>query len=144
MNLNVDANAVLLIDAENVFNSINRKVMLHNVEYILPINATYIISCYAASSRLFIVSGEEILSSAGTTQGDSIAMGAYALGILLLIKLLLEFVNLNKMNAKEGVFAAPFSVANSLNSIKGYCEILTVIGREYGYFLKSTIVKEKI
>ena len=80
----------------------------------------------------------------GKTQGDSIAMGSYALGILLLIKLLLEFVNLNEMNAKEGVFAAPFSVASSLNSIKGYCEILTVIGREYGYFLKSTIVKEKI
>ena len=144
MNLNVDTNAVLLIDAENVFNSINRKVMLHNVEFIFPIIATYIINCYATPSRLFIVGGGEILSSEGTTQGDPTAMGAYALGILLLIKLLLEFVNLNEMNAKEGVFAAAFSVATSLNSIKGYCEILTVIGPEYGYLLKSTIMKEKI
>ena len=32
-------------------------------------------------------------------------MGAYALGILSLIKFLLEFINLNEMNAKEVVFA---------------------------------------
>ena len=31
--------AVLLIDAENAFNSINRKVMLHNLKFICPIIA---------------------------------------------------------------------------------------------------------
>ena len=52
----------------------------------------------------------------------------YALGILLLIKFLLEFVNLNEMNAEEVAFAEDFSVASSLNSIKGYWDKLTVIG----------------
>ena len=33
----VDTDAVLLIDAENAFNSINRKVMLH-LKFICPIN----------------------------------------------------------------------------------------------------------
>ena len=36
-----DTDAVLLIDAENAFNSINRKAMLHNLNFICPIIATY-------------------------------------------------------------------------------------------------------
>ena len=35
-------------------------------------------------------------------------MGAYALDILPLIKFLLQFINLNEMNAKEAVFADDF------------------------------------
>ena len=37
-------------------------------------------------------------------------MGANTLGILPLIKFLLEFINLNEMNVKEVVFADDFSV----------------------------------
>ena len=87
---NVDTDAVLLIDAENAFNSINCKVILYNLKFICPIIATYIINCYATSSRLFIVGGGEILSSEGTTLCDPTAIGAYELGILPLIKFLLE------------------------------------------------------
>ena len=47
-------------------------------------------------------------------------MGEYALGILPLIKFLLEFMNLHQINAKEVAFADEFSVAGSLNSIKDY------------------------
>ena len=54
-------------DAGNGFNSINRKVMLHNLKFICPIIATSIINCYATPSRLFIVGVGEILSSEGTT-----------------------------------------------------------------------------
>ena len=36
----------LLIDAENVFNSINRKVMIRNLKFICPVIATYISNCY--------------------------------------------------------------------------------------------------
>ena len=111
MSLNVDMDA---------FNSINRKLMLHNLKFICPIIATYIINCYATPSRLFIVGGGEILS-----MGSS--MGAYALGILPLIKFLLQFINLNKMIAKEVAFAGDFSVAGSLNSIKDYWDKLTAI-----------------
>ena len=91
MSLNVDTDAC---------NSINRKLMLHNLKFICPIIATYIINCYATPSRLFIIAGREILSRKGTTQGERTTMGAYALDILPLIKSLLGFINLNKMLRK--------------------------------------------
>ena len=56
MSLNVDMHAVLLIDAENPSSSINRKViMLHDLKFICPTIAIYIVNCYATPSRLLIV-----------------------------------------------------------------------------------------
>ena len=43
---NEDTKAILLIDTENAFNSINQKVMLHNLNFICPIITTYITNCY--------------------------------------------------------------------------------------------------
>ena len=59
---------------------------------------------------------------------------------------MLEFINLNEINAKGVVFAGDFSVACNLNSIKDYWDKLTAIGPKYCYFPKPTkpylIVKE--
>ena len=146
--MSVNESNLLLTDAGNAFNSINRKVMLHNLTFICPIIATYIINCYATPSRLLIFGRREILSSEGKTQGDPTALGTYALGILPLIKFLLEFNNLNEMKAKKVVFAEDLSFAGCFNSIKDYWEQLIAIGPKYGYFPKPTkfylIVKEKI
>ena len=68
--------SVLLIDAKNAFNPINHKEIFHDLKFICPIIATYIINCYATPSRLFIASGGEILSSEETTQGDPTTLGA--------------------------------------------------------------------
>ena len=65
-------------------------------------------------------------------------MEAYVLGILPLIKLLLEFINLNEMNAKEVAFANNFSVTGSSDIIKDYWDKLTAVGPKYGYFPKPT------
>ena len=72
------------------------------------------------SIKVFNVFGEEIISSEGITIGNPTALGAYVLGILPLIELLLEFINLNQRNVKEVAFADNFSVAGSLNIIKDY------------------------
>ena len=129
---------MMLIDAENAFNFINHKVILYNFKFICPIIATYIINCYATLSRLFVAGGGEIISSEVTTEGDLTTMRAYELGILPLIKFLLEFTNPNEMDAKELAFANDFPVAGSLNSTKDYWDKLTAIGPKYDYFPKPT------
>ena len=58
MNLNVDTDAVLLIDAENKFNSVNRKVVLHNLKFICPIIVIYIINCCATPQGYLLSVGE--------------------------------------------------------------------------------------
>ena len=47
--------AVLLVDADNAFNSVNRQVFLHNICIICPRIDTYVRNCYILPSRLFIV-----------------------------------------------------------------------------------------
>ena len=54
----------LLIHAENAFNSINRKVPLHNTEF------TFVYKCYVIEARLFSIGGKEIRWCEETTQGD--------------------------------------------------------------------------
>ena len=76
-----ESEAILLVDAANAFNSINRKVLLHNIQYLCPVLAIYTINCYQSPTRLFVQGGKEISSAEGTTQGDPIAMPIYAIGI---------------------------------------------------------------
>ena len=80
-----ECEAVMLIDASNAFNSVNRNVFLHNVKIICPSIATFTTNCYSSSSRLFVVGGTEISSSKGTTQGDPIAGLVYAIAIIPMI-----------------------------------------------------------
>lgn len=70
-----DNDAVLLIDASNAFNSLNRSAALHNITILCPTLATFAINTYREAAPLFITGGKEIKSAEGTTQGDPIAMG---------------------------------------------------------------------
>ena len=74
-----DTEAILLVDASNAFNSLNRQVALRNVRHLCPITNTY-----REPSEL-IVGGRLIWSEEGTTQGDPLAMPLYALATILLI-----------------------------------------------------------
>ena len=55
-----ETDAALLVDASNIFNSLNRAAALHNVRVICPIIATYAINTYRAPARLFIIGGQEL------------------------------------------------------------------------------------
>ena len=85
-----DSEAVLLIDAFNAFNAVNRKLFLHNVSVICPEIAVFVRNCYALPSRLFIIGGSELKSCEGTTQGDPAAMAIYAIATIPLLLMLID------------------------------------------------------
>ena len=58
-------------------------------------------------------------------------MKACAIGILQLIKVVLEFINLIGSDADEVVFAYHFSVTGSVNNSNDYLDKLTAIHRKY-------------
>ena len=76
---------VLLVDAANAFNSVNRKIFLHNINVVCPSISIYVQNCYTLQSRLFIIGRTEIQSSEGTTQGCSVTMPIYALSVIALM-----------------------------------------------------------
>ena len=61
--------ALLLVEASNTFNSLNRKAVLHNIRYTCPIMATVLINTYRKATELF-VEDLTLYSEEGTTQGD--------------------------------------------------------------------------
>ena len=111
--------AALLIDATNAFNTVNRKVLPHNVKMICPAISTYVNNCYSLPSRLFVIVGAEITSEEGTTQGDPTAMAMYAIAIIPLIMMLLELTEkFPNKQTKMVVFADDLSAGRSLSDIK--------------------------
>ena len=87
-----DTEALLLVDATNAFNSLNRQTALHNIQKLCPSIATALINTYRAPSELF-VDGDVLLSQEGTTQGDPLAMPMYALATIPFIRKLKDRVN---------------------------------------------------
>ena len=65
-----DTEAILLVDAKNAFNSLNREAALHNVRFLCPSLATVLHNCYKAPSRLIVAGRGELSSEEGITQGD--------------------------------------------------------------------------
>ena len=80
-----ETDGILLIDATNAFNSLNRAAALHNIRILCLIISVFAINTYRIPARLFITGGKEILSAEGTTQGDPLSMGVYALSVQPLI-----------------------------------------------------------
>ena len=74
----------MLVDATNAFNSLNRQATLRNIQHFCPSFSTILINTYRVDVVLYI-EGSTLLSEEGTTQGDSLAMPMYALGVLPLI-----------------------------------------------------------
>ena len=54
-----ETEAILIVDTENVFNSINGEALLHNIECLCPAIATFPNNCHGVSAQLFIIGGKE-------------------------------------------------------------------------------------
>ena len=74
-----NSECLLLVDADNAFNKLNRKVSLENIKRLRPPMYTYLHNSYNTPARLYLENGDHILSQEGVTQGDNAAMAMYAL-----------------------------------------------------------------
>ena len=80
-----DVEGVLLVDATNAFNSLNRKVTPHNIKYVCPSLENVLTNCYQSQIHLFRPSNGEFTSQEGTTQGDPLGMAMFTLAMVPLI-----------------------------------------------------------
>ena len=125
--------AVLLIDATNAFNSMNRAVSLHNVRITCPYNATYLINTYRCPARLFIAGGGEIQSEEGTTQGNPLAMPWYSLSTVNLI----TDLKLHTSNVSQVWLADDAAAAGKIKPLHQWYERLTEQGKKFGYLVNG-------
>ena len=79
---------VILVDTSNAFNSLNRKLALHNIWIAFPHFSHILINTYRASSRKITMGGAGIQSAENTTQDDNLAMSFYAIGTVQIQQLL--------------------------------------------------------
>ena len=125
--------ALLLVDADNAFNYLNRKVLLHNIRYQCPPMAIYIRNCYSTPSRLFVLGGVEILPSEGTTQGDPLAMPVYAIGITPLLEVIKPSTS-GDHGVKHAAFADDLGGAGELWHLRRWWDNIVIVGPKLGYY----------
>ena len=127
-----DANAVLLTDASNAFNSLNRAFALHKVAVLCPTLATYATSTYRAPVRLFVTGGKGAKSTEDTIQGGPLAMILYAISLQPLI----THLNLSS-NSKKCWYADDATGAGSLQEVKKWWDGLNEIEPSSRYYLNA-------
>ena len=123
-----ETDPVLLVDASNAFNALNRAAALHKVRISCPTIVTYAINAYRLPARLFILSGKELTSAEGTTQGDPLTMSLYAISVQPLISILQ-----NSSETRQCCFADDATGSGSLEDIKKWWNALLKHGPDLGY-----------
>jgi len=125
-----DCDAILLVDASNAFNSLNRIVALHNIRQLCPPFATLLINTYRSPASLFI-SGDVLMSEEGTTQGDPLAMPMYALATIPLLKQL-------PTDVEQIWYADDACACGKLGGLYRWWKHLCSVGPTFGYFVNAS------
>ena len=125
-----DTEAVILVDATNAFNRLNRQVTLLNCRAICPSMSPILTNTYRSDSWLF-AGGQCMKSKEGTTQGDPLAMAMYAIGTQPLIRRLDGI-------AKQVWYADDSAAGSSIKRLREWWDLLEEIGPLYGYFPNSS------
>ena len=132
--------AILLVDANDAFNSLNREVALRNIQHLCPSLSVVLINTYREDIELF-VDGATLLSTEGTTQGDPLAMAMYGIGSLPLIK------KLQTCDVTQTWYADDAAAAGSTANIRCWWDMITKAGPMFGYYPNASkthlIVKQE-
>ena len=131
-----ETKAVVVVNAENAFSSINTQVFLHNIKHIcLPI-AIFVCICYNIPTSLFVLGGNELLSHEGTTQGDPTVMTICGIVLAPLLKHLVTFYP--DRDPKMIAFADDLTSAGRLSKLRSWWKFLLDVDPKYGYFPKPS------
>ena len=125
-----DTDGVLMTDAANAFNNLNRSAYSRNVRHLCPLLAMVAINLHRSPSRLF-VGGESISTSEGMTQGNPLAMPLYAIGILPLIQAT------DTDGARQLLYADDSSADVWLRCLHTWLDSLMYRGPDFGYHLNA-------
>jgi len=104
---NAEAEGVILVDATNAFNCLNRQTALLNIKHLCPALSKVLINTYREHIQLFI-DGESIPSQEGTTQGDPLAMAMYAVAVTPLIHRLAD-ENMKQVEGRKLAYTVHFT-----------------------------------
>ena len=134
-----ETEAVILVDASNVFNFLNREAVLRNIQQLCPPLSRVIINTYWEDPQLFI-DGSTLYSKEGTTQGDPLAMAMYAIAITPLIHLL------EGQGIKQVWYVDDAAAGGSLKALREWWDHTLELGPAFGYHPNAVktwlIVKE--
>ena len=145
---NQDTECVMLVDATNAFNCLlNRKIALHNIDYVCPPLSRYLKNTYRQPADLYIRDNSKVAvikSNEGTTQGDPPASGWYALSTVPII----EHINaISECSVAQVWFADDSAFGGKLENVASLWNELEQVGPGYGYFPNARktvlIVKEE-
>ena len=112
-----ETEAVILVDATNAFNSLNRQVTLRNIQQLCPPLSKFLINTYREDIDLYI-DAETIYSQEGTTQGDRLAMAMYAIAIAIAITPLIN--NLECESLKQIWYTDDAAAGGELSDLKAW------------------------
>ena len=137
-----ECEAVLLIDASNAFNSLNRQVALHTIRERCPSFHCFLKNCHKNPTELYVVDSnrnkEKILGSEGATQGDPSAMAMYAISIQPLVYSLAHNQDPQLPPAKQAWFADDGTGGGTILQLKKMWDNVSQMGPKYGYFPKAS------
>ena len=117
---------LLLVDATNAFNSLNRKLALLNISRLCPAFSRVLINTYRSDIDLFC-GPETFLSSEGTTQGDPLAMTMYTI-------VMVPLINRLHLLADQIWYADDAAACGSMLQLRQWWDSLNHLGPLYGYF----------
>ena len=128
-----ETEGILLVDASNVFNSLNRANALANIRCLCSSFSIVLTNTYQKSTEL-ILGRDTLLSQEGTTQGDPLAMPFYALATRLLI----DALALEVPNIMQIWYADDASATGRISDLKVWWDKLIALGPSFRYYVNPS------
>ena len=125
---------LLLLDAKNAFNSINKSSALLNARTLWSRASTFLYNSYQESSKLVLSNTDVFIrSEEGTTQGDPLSMLFYGVALLPLIQKLH-----NPTKHKQSFYADDAAACAKSDDLKQWLQQVVDEGPKYGYYPEPT------